>query len=165
MPEGPPNKQDVDTDVPPYSNTESSPSPLPPPSRPPPPQSPSTFTLRDRCTPYGPDRHSQPPPPPPPSTPPTRHHLRSPPPTPHQSRNGKYDKNGEGINVRGSLGIMGLEEGVTVWEVTMRYRLLSRKIHPNRNGTEVMVMMAAEAVQLFKLFNNVQEHLSEIIWS
>ena len=47
-PYGPPNTPDVDTDVPPYSNTESSPSPPIPPSRPPPPRYPPPRTSRDR---------------------------------------------------------------------------------------------------------------------
>ena len=67
--------------------------------------------------------------------------------------------------MRDLLGVMGLEEGVTVQEVKVRYRLLARKLHPEKHDTEVTGMTAAEAVELFKLVNNVQEHLSEIIWS
>ena len=99
-PDVPSNIPYVNTDVPPYSNTELSPSPPRPPSRPPPPRSPPPRTSRDRRTPYVPDRHSRPPPPPPPPTPPTWPHLRSPPPTTHRIINRKYDENGVGINVR-----------------------------------------------------------------
>ena len=60
---------------------------------------------------------------------------------------------------------MGLEEGVTVWEVKVRYRFLERKLHPDKHNTRVTGMTAAETVELFKLVNNAQEHLSEIIWS
>ena len=63
------------------------------------------------------------------------------------------------------LEVMGLEEGVTVWEVKVRYRFLARQLHPDKHDTEVTGMTAAEAVELFTLVKNVQEHLSEIIRS
>ena len=65
--------------------------------------------------------------------------------------------------MRNLLEVMTLEEGVTVREVNVRYRLLARQIHPGKHDTEVTVMTSAEAVELFKLVNNSQEHLSEII--
>ena len=67
--------------------------------------------------------------------------------------------------MRDSLGVMGLEYGVTVQEVKVRYRLLSRQLHPDKHDTEVTGMTAAEAVELLKFVNNAQEHLSEIIRS
>ena len=60
---------------------------------------------------------------------------------------------------------MGLEEGVTVWEVKVRYRFLEQQLHPEKHDSEVTGVMAVEAVELFKLVNNAQEHLSEIIRS
>ena len=67
--------------------------------------------------------------------------------------------------MRDLLGVMGLEEGVTVWEVKTSYRFLAQQLHPNKHDTEVTEMKVSEAEELFKLVNNVQEHLSEIIWS
>ena len=67
--------------------------------------------------------------------------------------------------MRDSLGVMGLEEGVTVSEVKVRYRFLARQLHSEKHDTEVTGMTEAEAVDLFKLVNNVQEHLSEIVRS
>ena len=123
------------------------PPPPPPPSHPPLPRYPPPRTSRDRRTPYGPDRHRRLPPPPPPPALPTRPHSISPPPTPHQSINGKYDKNGVGINVRDLLGVVVLEEGVAVWEVKVRYRLLAQKLRPCKHDTEVVGMKAEEAVE------------------
>ena len=45
----------------------------------------------------------------------------------------------------------------------MRYRLLARQLHPDKHDTEGTLMTAAEAVELFKIVNNAQNHLAEII--
>ena len=50
-----------------------------------------------------------------------------------------------------------------VREVKVRDIFLARQLHPDKHDTEVMGMTVAEAVELFKLANNAQEHLSEII--
>ena len=67
--------------------------------------------------------------------------------------------------MRNLLGVMGLEDGVTVREVKARYILLERKLHPDKHDTEVKGMTSSEAAELFKIVNNAQEHLSEIIRS
>ena len=67
--------------------------------------------------------------------------------------------------MRDSLGVMGLETGVTVWEVKVRYQFLARQLHPDKHDPAVTGMTSEEAVELFKLINNAQEHLREIIWS
>ena len=67
--------------------------------------------------------------------------------------------------MRDSLGVMGLEDGVTVREVKVKYIFLARELHPDKHDKEVTEMTAAEAVELFTLVNNAQEHLSEIIRS
>ena len=56
---------------------------------------------------------------------------------------------------------MGLEAGVTVREVKVRYRFLAGQLHHNKHNPEVTEMKPKEAVELFKLVNNVQEHLRE----
>ena len=45
-----------------------------------------------------------------------------------------------------SLGVIGLEMGVIVCEVNMRYQFLSRGLHPDKHDTEVTVMNSEEAV-------------------
>ena len=60
---------------------------------------------------------------------------------------------------------MELEAGVTAREVQVRYRFLVRQLHPDKHDTEETGMTSEEAVELFKLVNNAQEHLIEIIRS
>ena len=81
------------------------------------------------------------------------------------NRNRNYNEGGVGINIRDSLGVMGLEAGVTAREVKVRYRFLARQLHPDKHDTEETGMTSEEAVELFKLVNNAQEHLREIIRS
>ena len=58
---------------------------------------------------------------------------------------------------------MGLDFGVTVREVNVRYWYLARKLHPYKQNPEASGMIAEEAVYLFKLVNNVQQFLRENI--
>ena len=62
-----------------------------------------------------------------------------------------------------SLGVLGLEIGVTVREINFRYRFLARRLHPDKHGTEVTGMTSEEAVETFKLVNNAQQYLREHI--
>ena len=62
-----------------------------------------------------------------------------------------------------SLGVLGLEMKVTVREVNVRYQFLARILHPDKHGTEVTGMTSEEAVDLFKLVNNAQQHLPTTI--
>ena len=63
------------------------------------------------------------------------------------------------MNMGDSLGLLGLEMGVTVREVNVRYRLLAQIIHPEKHDTEVTGMTSEEAVEIFNLENNVQQQL------
>ena len=67
--------------------------------------------------------------------------------------------------MRDLLGVMGLEAGVTVREVNVRYRFLARQLHPDKHNPEVTGMTSEETVELFEPVNNMQEHLREIIRS
>ena len=58
---------------------------------------------------------------------------------------------------------MGLDFGVTVREVNIRYRYLARKLHPDKHDPEISGMTSEEAVELFKLVNNAQQFLRENI--
>ena len=62
-----------------------------------------------------------------------------------------------------SLGVLGLEMGVTVREVNVRYRFLARRLHPEKHNTEVTGMTSEEAEETFKLANNAQQYLREHI--
>ena len=65
--------------------------------------------------------------------------------------------------MQNSLGVLGLEIGVTVPEVNVRYRFLARRLHPDKHDTEVTGMTSEEAVETFKLVNNAQQYLREHI--
>ena len=58
---------------------------------------------------------------------------------------------------------MGLDFGVTVREVNIRYRYLARKLHPDKHDPEISGMTSEEAVELFKLVNDAQQFLRENI--
>ena len=65
--------------------------------------------------------------------------------------------------MRDSLGVLGLEMGVTVHEVNVQYRFLARILHPDKHNTEVTVMTPEEAVEMLKLVNSTQQYLRENI--
>ena len=58
-----------------------------------------------------------------------------------------------------SLGVLGLEMGVTVQEVNARYRFLAVILHPEKHDTEVTGMTSEEDVEFLKMVNNAQQHL------
>ena len=58
-----------------------------------------------------------------------------------------------------SLGVLGLEMGITVQEVNVRYQLLEQILHPERHNREVMGMTSEETVDTFKLVKNAQQYL------
>ena len=60
---------------------------------------------------------------------------------------------------------MELEAGFTDREVQARYRFLTQQLHPDKHDSEETGMKSEEAEELFKLFNNAQEHLRETIRS
>ena len=53
--------------------------------------------------------------------------------------------------------------GVTVQEVNVQYWFLVRRLHPGKNDTEATGMASEEAVEIFKLLNNVHQYLRENI--
>ena len=55
--------------------------------------------------------------------------------------------------------------GVTARVVQVRYQLLARQLHPDKHEIEETGMTSEEAVELFKLVNNTQDHLRETIRS
>ena len=61
------------------------------------------------------------------------------------------------------LGVLELEMGVTVREVNMLYQFLARRLYPDKYNTEATRMTSEEAVDMFKLVNNVQQYLRENI--
>ena len=58
-----------------------------------------------------------------------------------------------------SLGVLGLEMGITVQEVNVRYQLLEQILHSERHNREVMGMTSEETVDTFKLVKNAQQYL------
>ena len=62
-----------------------------------------------------------------------------------------------------SLGVLGLEMGFTVREVNVRYQFLACRLNPDKPNTEATVMTSKEAVEMFKLVNNMQQYLRENI--
>ena len=65
--------------------------------------------------------------------------------------------------MRDSLDVLGLEMGVTVRKVNVWYRLLARRLYPDKHDTEATGMTSEEAVEIFKLVNNKQQYLRENI--
>ena len=122
-PDGPPDVKAGNSDTSSPSNAESSPlPPPPPPPRSPPPRPPPPRTSRGHRTSGGMEENGRPPPyPTPPPTPPARSRLDNLPPSLPRNRNRNYDEGGVEINIRDSLGAMGLEAGVTTREVKVRY--------------------------------------------
>ena len=59
--------------------------------------------------------------------------------------------------MRYSLGVLGLEMGVTVREVNVQYLFLAWRLHSDKHDTEVTGMTSEEAVELFKLVNSTQQ--------
>ena len=49
-----------------------------------------------------------------------------------------------------SLRVLGLEPGFTGREINVRYRFLSRQLHPDKHDPEVTGMTSEEALELFK---------------
>ena len=65
--------------------------------------------------------------------------------------------------MRDSLGVLGLDMGVTVREVNVRYIFLAQRLQPDKHDREVTGMTSEEAVEMFKLVNNAQQYLREHI--
>ena len=55
-----------------------------------------------------------------------------------------------------SIGVLGLEMGVTVQEFKAKYRLLARILQPNKHDTEVTGITSEGAVDIYKLVKNAQ---------
>ena len=105
-----------------------------------------------------PHHQSSPPSPNSPSSPPDRSVSRSrteTSPSPSSNR-GKYLSR-LGSQLTDSLRVLELEPGVTRREVNVRYRFLSRRLHPDKHDPEVTGMTSEESVELFKRVNNAQQ--------
>jgi curved DNA-binding protein CbpA len=57
-----------------------------------------------------------------------------------------------------SLKILGLGLGASEMEIKVHYRQLTRKYHPDKNGTASTGLTTAEASDFFKLLNNANEY-------
>ena len=56
-----------------------------------------------------------------------------------------------------SLGVLGLEMGVTVHKVNMRYQFLAHRNHPNKHDKETPDTKSEKAVQMSKLVKIMQK--------
>lgn len=62
-----------------------------------------------------------------------------------------------------SLKILGLGLGASESEVKVKYRQLSRIYHPDKHDSEKTGISDNEASEFFKLINNAQAHLREVL--
>ena len=112
-----------------------------------------------------PPNNNHPPPPPPadenpPPPPSPRASTASPPPSPPDSpRERPYNPNGVGVNMNDSLKCMGLGMNATERELKVRFRLLSRKYHPDKHKTDETGISNEEAKAKFQEFNNAYAYL------
>ena len=59
------------------------------------------------------------------------------------------------------LKILGLGLGASKTEITVHYRQLVRKYHPDKNNPPTTGLTAEEASEFFKLLNNANDYLKE----
>jgi DnaJ-class molecular chaperone len=70
-----------------------------------------------------------------------------------------YNPNGVGINMNDSLKCMGLSLSATERELKVRFRLLSRKYHPEKHKSEETGLSDEQAKAKFQEFNNAYAYL------
>ena len=99
-----------------------------------------------------PPRRCPPPPPPP------RH---QPPETDHARRN--YDPKMVGRSLSNLFKVLGLGLGATGTEVKVQYRALSHIYHPDQHDPMHTGLTNEAAVDFFKLINNTQAYLREVL--
>ena len=101
-----------------------------------------------------------------PPSPPRR--RRVPPPRREQqqrreNQNRDYIPENVGNVLYDSLKILGLGLGASESEVKVKYRQLSRIYHPDKHDSEKTGISDNEASEFFKLINNAQAHLREVL--
>ena len=100
---------------------------------------------------------------PPPISPPRR---RPPPPPPSPRRSQPrtdYDPEMVGRSLEHSFKALGLGLGATETEVKVAYRALARIYHPDKHDPMRTGMTHAEASEYFKIINNAQAYLCEVL--
>ena len=92
---------------------------------------------------------------------------RRPPPPPPSSRRSQprtdYDPEMVGRSLEHSFKALGLGLGATETEVKVAYRALARIYHPDKHDPMRTGMTQAEASEYFKIINNAQAYLCEVL--
>ncbi|KAL7526244.1 hypothetical protein ACHAXR_001390, partial [Thalassiosira sp. AJA248-18] len=98
-----------------------------------------------------------------PPSPPRRN--RAPPPPREQRNNNKRDyiKENVGKVLYDSLKVLGLGLDASETEVKIKYRALSRLHHPDKHDTAKTGMTNQGASDFFKLINNAQAYLRQVM--
>ena len=65
------------------------------------------------------------------------------------------------IQLTDSLRVLGLEPGVTIREINVRYIFLARRLHPDKHDPEITGMTSEESVEQFKRVNNAQQFIHD----
>ena len=100
----------------------------------------------------------------PPIPSPPRRRPPPPPPSPrHNQPRTDYDPSMVGRSLAHSFKALGLGLGATETEVKVAYRALARIYHPDKHDPARTGMTHAEASEYFKLINNAQAYLCEVL--
>ena len=87
-----------------------------------------------------------------------------PPPSPRRSQpRTDYDPEMVGRSLEHSYKALGLGLGATETEVKVAYRALARIYHPDKHDPARTGMTHADASEYFKLINNAQAYLCEVL--
>ena len=101
---------------------------------------------------------------PPPIPSPPRRRPPPPPPSPRRSQSRtEYDPEMVGRSLEHSFKALGLGLGATETEVKIAYRALARIYHPDKHDPVRTGMTQVEASEYFKLINNAQSYLCEVL--
>ena len=100
---------------------------------------------------------------PPIPSPPRRRPPPTPPPPQHNQTGTDYDPTMVGHSLAHSFKALGLGLGATETEVKVAYRALARIYHPDKHNPMRTGMTHAEASEYFKLINNAQAYLCEVL--
>ena len=101
---------------------------------------------------------------PPPIPSPPRRRPPPPPPSPRRSQpRTEYDPEMVGRSLEHSFKALGLGLGATETEVKIAYRALARIYHPDKHDPVRTGMTQVEASDYFKLINNAQSYLCEVL--
>ena len=91
-------------------------------------------------------------------------HPPPPPPSPRRSQpRTDYDPEMVGRSLEHSFKALGLGLGATETEVKVAYRALARIYHPDKHDPMQTGMTQAEASEYFKIINNAQAYLCEVL--